>query len=197
MLKSRSGFVVVMLAGLGAGCGQEADAPLSGPTVSYSAMGIEASASGSGILSVTAPAAAVGPASFEFTAKQFADGRVQGNFSMIRQRAGFHVEFEGEVTCVSFDHANHRAWIGGRVTRNNSDDPNHSLDIHQPGQDVWFRVVDNGEGDNANPDRSSVYGFKGAAGVETSPQYCALQLWTAGDVNAFEVVDGNVQVRAH
>jgi hypothetical protein len=96
---------------------------------------------------------------------------------------------------MSVDTVLHRAWIGGVVTENRSDDPNHSTAIHQPGEHVWFRVVDNGEGSAAAPDRSSVYGFKGAAGVTTSPEYCALRLWPAGDANTFELTEGNIQVR--
>jgi hypothetical protein len=115
---------------------------------------------------------------------------------MVRPRAGFTVDFSGEVTCMAVDPVNHRAWIGGVVTENRSDDPNHGLEIHQPGSDVWFRVVDYGEGAAAQPDRSSVYGFEGAAGVTTSAEYCALQLWPAGDVNTFELLEGNLQVRS-
>lgn len=114
---------------------------------------------------------------------------------LVRLRDGFVVDFSGEVTCMSVDPVLHRAWIGGVVTANNSNDPNHSAAIHQPGRDVWFRVVDHGEREGAPPDRSSVYGFEGALGIITSAQYCAAQLWTSDDVNAFAVTEGNIQVR--
>jgi len=154
------------------------------------------SAAGGGKAFVTSPPPAIGTAEFAFVAVQHANGTARGLFRMVRQRAGFNVDFLGAVTCMAVDPVTHRAWIGGVVLRNDSDDPNHTLEIHQPGQDVWFRVVDNGEGSQAPPDRSSVYGFKGAAGVNTSAEYCALKLWPAGEANAFELTQGNIQVRS-
>ena len=158
--------------------------------------GIVLLATGGGKSFVTSPPPAIGTAKFSFVAVQLEDGTARGVFRMVRQRAGFNVDFTGIVTCMAVDPATHRAWIGGIVASNDSDDPNHTLDIHAPGQDVWFRVVDNGEGAGDLPDRSSVYGFKGAAGVNTSAEYCALKLWPAGDANAFEVTHGNIQVRS-
>ena len=145
----------------------------------------------------TSPPPAIGTARFTFAALQFGDDDAGGLFRMVRQRAGFTVDFTGLVTCMAVDPVTHRAWIGGVVLFNNSNDPNHTLDIHQPGQDVWFRVVDKSEGSGAPPDRSSVYGFKGAAGVQTSAEYCAVKLWPDGDANAFAVTAGNIQVRSH
>jgi hypothetical protein len=154
------------------------------------------SAAGGGKSFVTNPPPAIGTAEFSFSAVQHDDGTARGMFRMVRQRAGFNVDFTGVVTCMAVDPVTHRAWIGGVVVSNNSDDPNHTLEIHAPGQDVWFRVVDNGEGAQDPPDRSSVYGFKGAGGVNTSAEYCALKLWPAGDANAFELTEGNIQVRS-
>lgn len=158
---------------------------------------IATSATGGGGLFVTSPPLAIGDAQFSFSAAQLANGSVYGQFHLVRQRDGFVVDFHGVVTCMSVDPALHRAWIGGVVTQNNSNDPVHTTTVHQPGRDVWFRVVDNGEGLGAAPDRSSVYGFEGAAGVITSAEYCQKQLWTAGDVNAFEVTEGNIQVKVY
>lgn len=152
------------------------------------------SATGGGKAYVTNPPLAIGTAEFSFSAVQHEDGTASGFFRMVRQRAGFNVDFTGRVTCMAVDPVTHRAWIGGVVVSNNSDDPNHTTPIHQPGEDVWFRVVDNGEGEDAPPDRSSVYGFAGAAGVTTSAEYCALKLWPAGDANAFALTEGNIQV---
>ena len=152
------------------------------------------SATGGGKSFVTNPAPAIGIAEFSFSAVQHEDGTASGMFRMVRQRAGFNVDFTGTVTCLAVDPVTHRAWIGGVVVHNNSDDPNHTTAIHEPGQDVWFRVVDNGEGADTPADRSSVYGFKGAGGVQTSAEYCALRLWPAGEANAFELTQGNIQV---
>jgi hypothetical protein len=152
------------------------------------------SAAGVGTVFVTSPPPAIGTAKFAFLALQHESGSAGGYFRMVRQRAGFNVDFIGAVTCIAHDPATNRAWIGGVVLANFSNDPNHTLEIHAPGQDVWFRVVDN---QGAAPDRSTVYGFKGAAGVNTSAEYCALKLWPAGDANTFEVTIGDIQVRSH
>jgi hypothetical protein len=159
--------------------------------------GVSLSATGGGYLFVTNPPLAIGDGQFSFAAAQLSDGSVSGQFHLSRLRDGFVVDFHGEVTCMSVDPVLHRVWVGGVVTQNNSNDPNHTGTIHQPGKDVWFRVVDNGEGLAAAPDRSSVYGFEGAGGVITSAEYCAKQLWTAGGVNAFVVTEGNIQVTLH
>lgn len=200
MRKHIVGSTLALAAALVAGCSTESALPTgSGPAIAARAAADPEfdfiRSSGEGVLSVTSPAPAIGPASLEFSAVQHKDGNVTGEFHMVRQRAGFTVDFTGNVTCVSIDRVNHRAWIGGVVTANNSNDPNHSLAIHQVGRDVWFRVQDNGEGSDAAADRSSVLGFEGAGGVITSAEYCQRQLWAAGNANAFELVSGNIQVR--
>ena len=131
--------------------------------------------------------------SFSFNALQRADGGATGRFSQRYESSGVTVEFTGTVTCVSFDPVNNRAWIGGVVTSNTSTNPAVQTPIHEVGDDVWFRVVDNGEG-SAPDDRTTVLGFEGAAGVITSAEYCERQLWAAGDANTWAVVRGNIQV---
>jgi hypothetical protein len=131
---------------------------------------------------------------FSFNVKSVPGG-ARGRFHEHYESAGGIVDFTGEATCVSFDPVNNRAWIGGVVTENNSTHPSMLTAIHEVGRDVWFRVVDNGEGNAAAGDRSTVYGFTGAGGITTSAQYCATQPWTAGDVNTWEVVEGNIQVK--
>jgi hypothetical protein len=99
------------------------------------------------------------------------------------------------VTCLSVDAVNGRAWIGGVVTVNNSTDPNQQLAIHQPGQDVWFRVEDNGKHE-LTPDRSTVLGFfQPPPGIQTSAQYCATMPWPDNNLNTFPFVDGDVKVK--
>ena len=153
--------------------------------------GIIAAASGDGHAELPP---GLGLVAFSFGANQhFANGGL-GTFRQSRTRNGLIIEFAGRVTCVTVDAANNRAWVGGVVTENNSTDPNFRQAIHEVGRDVWFRVVDNGEGANAVADRTTVLGFTGAAGFTTSAQYCAGKPWAAGDVNTFPVVDGNIQV---
>lgn len=61
------------------------------------------------------------------------------------------------------------------------------------GRDVWFRVVDHGEGESA-ADRTTVFGFEGAAGFVTSADFCAGRPWAANDARTWAVVEGNLQV---
>lgn len=155
--------------------------------------GIIASTSGDGHAELPP---GLGLVAFSFGANQHATNGGLGTFRQSRVRNGLLIEFEGSVTCVTVDAVNHRAWVGGVVTANNSTDPNFQTAIHQVGRDVWFRVVDNGEGAHATAaDRTTVLGFTGAAGFTTSAQYCAGQPWAAGDANTFPLVDGNIQVR--
>ena len=190
----RRSFTALAFAATLTACSESTDTP-SGITALLHDQGLVGSATGVGTLDVTAPPPAIGEADFQFVAIQTGNQGAFGSFRMTRPRAGFLVDFSGEVTCLSFDPVNHRAWIGGVVRENRSTDPNHQLAIHQPGRDVWFRVVDNGDDSGAAPDRSSVYGFEGAAGVITSAEYCQRQLWTPGDVNAFALTKGVIQVR--
>jgi len=155
--------------------------------------GIIAAASGDGAAELPT---GFGNVAFSFGANQhFVNGGL-GTFHQSRTRNGLLIDFTGRVTCVTVDAVNHRAWVGGVVTENNSTDPNFQTAIHQVGRDVWFRVVDNGEGANATAaDRTTVFGFTGAAGFQTSAAYCAGKPWLAADANTFPLVDGNIQVR--
>ena len=134
-------------------------------------------------------------ASFNFNAVQTGDGGAEGNFFQSFIFQGQLVELRGRVTCFAVDAGNHRAWIGGVVTENNSTHPNFTTPRTQPGRDVWFRVLDGGEGFGAEPDRTTIYGFEGDREIITSEQYCAARLWLAGNANTHPVTDGNIQVR--
>ena len=167
------------------------EAPVA-PSSSQTSRGIVASTTGEGQAELPA---GFGLMTFAYGAHEHASGRALGEFRQTRSRNGLLVDFTGVATCVAVDAEHHRAWVGGVVTENNSTDPNFQTAIHQPGRDIWFRVVDNGEGNAAAADRSTVFGFTGAGGITTSAQYCAARLWAAGDANTFPVVDGNIQVR--
>jgi hypothetical protein len=56
-------------------------------------------------------------------------------------------------------------------------------------------VLDSGEGSAATADRTSLFGFTGAAGIQTSPEYCAAQLWPDDNARTHPVTNGNIQVR--
>jgi hypothetical protein len=132
--------------------------------------------------------------SFSFNAKAKADGSASGQFRQVYESSDGSVDFQGTVTCVTFDPVNGRAWIGGVITKNNSTDPAVLTPIHEVGKEAWFRVVDYGEGQSPD-DRTTVLGFEGGLGIITSEEYCQLQLWREGDVGTWAVVDGNIQVR--
>lgn len=139
-------------------------------------------------------AASVVDVQFAFSAVLHGDGRASGRFHMYRP--DLETTYYGAVTCVSFDAANRRAWIGGVLTRVRTENPTVLASPEQQvGKDVWFRVVDYGEGRDAPPDRSTVMGFEGAAGFITSEEYCAGKPWPEGDARTWPVTSGNIQVR--
>lgn len=124
------------------------------------------------------------------------DGGASGRFHITADEGGgLTVDFSGTVTCLTVDPVNRRAWIGGVVTANRSTDPDLLTEIHEPGDDVWFRVRDAGAGQGV-VDRTSFYGFKGAAGIQTSAEYCAARIWPDNDARTWPVTSGNISVRA-
>lgn len=117
----------------------------------------------------------------------------KGRFRNRLDFRGELIDFKGQVTCLSIDPENGRAWVGGVVTHNNSEaEPWASGEIYQPGKDIWFRVLDSGEG-NASHGRTTFVGFEGGAGIITSAEYCETSIWPEGDARTWPVV-GNVQV---
>jgi len=137
------------------------------------------------------------PVDFSYAAVQVSAGRTiaRGKFKQSLTLNGLLVEFEGRVTCMGIDETNGRAWIAGVITKNNSLNPSFQTAIHQVGKDVWFRVVDYGEGGNATqPDRTTFLGFEGGAGIITSAQYCAEKPWPANDERTNALTAGNLQV---
>ena len=129
---------------------------------------------------------------FAFAAVQQADGRASGSFHHRTEDSSGTIAFKAQVTCVAIDAANGRAWIGGVITKNESTSPAFNTAIHQPGHDIWFRVLDDGEGDGA-VDRTSFVGFEGA--IPTSASYCEQRIWPDGNARTWPVTNGNVSVR--
>jgi hypothetical protein len=134
------------------------------------------------------------PTAFDYGAVAQPIGGVGGAIFVSTVFQGFAIEFEGDVTCVTVDSVNHRAWIGGVITANRSAHPSFTTPRTQVGHDIWFRVVDNGEGADAPADRASFVGFEGDLDIPTSAAYCALQPWAADDARTWAVTDGNIQV---
>ncbi len=114
---------------------------------------------------------------------------------------GLAIEFHGRVTCMAVDAVNNRAWIAGVVTQNRSEHPSFTTAIHQVGRDIWFRVVDYGEGANASQaDRTTFVGFEGGGGIPTSEAYCIARIWPGPPTNPVDartgpITEGNIQVR--
>ena len=133
--------------------------------------------------------------SFRYVALADDEAGAKGNFHFQLVLQGQNVEFDGEVTCVTFDALNQRAWIGGVVTENNSEHPSYTTPRTQEGEDIWFRVVDYGEGSNDPDDRTTFVGFSGDRGIATSADFCEQQPWAEGDASTWPVVRGNLQVR--
>ena len=151
---------------------------------------IEASTTGSGTFLVGTM-----PGTFSFEAMVDDAGVAKGTFHYDLIFQGQIVDFDGEVTCVTFDAAEHRAWIGGVVLANRSVHPSYTTPRTQVGQDIWFRVVDYGEGSSYPDDRTTFVGFAGDRDIPTSAEYCAQQPWFDPDVGTWPVVEGNLQVR--
>jgi hypothetical protein len=132
---------------------------------------------------------------FSMSANQKADGTAHGQFHHKTVLGGLVVDFSGEVTCMAVDSENHRAWIGGVVTENRSEHPSFTTAIHQVGRDIWFRVLDNGQGNGSEPDRTTFLGFEGGGGIPTSAAYCAERIWPDGNARTSPLTNGNIQVR--
>jgi hypothetical protein len=134
---------------------------------------------------------------FSMSANQKDDGTASGEFHHKTELNGLVIDFSGRVTCLSVDSANGRAWIGGVVTQNRSEDPRFTTAIHQVGRDIWFRVLDNGEGGGAAPDRTTFVGFEGGGGILTTAEYCAARIWPNDPPNdrTSPLTAGNIQVR--
>ncbi len=131
---------------------------------------------------------------FSFSAVAHPDGTASGQFRQSLDNGGLLIDFHARVTCLSVDPVNGRAWIGGVVTANRSEDPGFQGGIFDVGRDVWFRILDDGEGHHA-VDRTTFLGFTGGGGIMTSEEYCAARIWPADNARTHPVTSGNIQVR--
>lgn len=185
-------LLVAAAAAASLGCQEASTAPLAlHGDVAFSSGAVVAQATGEGQSQLPAGFTLL---DYRFSAIQLANGKANGEFSIFWASALGTNDYRGVVTCVSVDPVNRRAWIGGVVTANSSTHPSGAEARKQVGRDIWFRVVDNGEGADAAPDRTTVAGFEGDAGILTSAEYCTRQPWAAGDANTWPRVSGNIQV---
>ena len=207
MVKRRIAPLTVLLcAALLFGCEAPTEpVPATSDAVTLDKGGPVAQATGGGQYTLTVLEAAFGvtfPGKFSFGATQFANGRANGQLRYTLDLgdgingvlAGGVIDFHGRVTCVSVDLANGRAWIGGVITQNKSTQPFYRDDATtQVGKDIWFRVLDTGEGQSP-PDRTTFVGFEGNAGIITSQEYCDAQIWPDDNARTNPVSQGNIQV---
>jgi len=113
---------------------------------------------------------------FAFTAREYADGTVEGEYERYNRRPGLGPS-HGNVTCFTI--IGNQAWLGGFEEFGD-----------RVGGDVAWRVVDNGEGKNAPPDQISLQSVQLPPGAAAS--YCARK---PNGPPLFDVVAGNIQVR--
>lgn len=129
---------------------------------------------------------------FGFVAVQHADGRFSGVFHHTSDDGLGSVDFDARVTCLAVDKELGRAWIGGVIVANRSTSPDFQAKIHQPGHDIWFRVLDGGTGQNNQESRTTFVGFEGA--IPSSAAYCASRPWPEGNARTWPVTEGTVTV---
>jgi hypothetical protein len=127
------------------------------------------------------------PMQFAFAAIQRGDGSAVGSFhhAYTDEVASYH--FFGTVTCLAFDEATGRAWIGGVLTNVITDDPEVGL---AAGDDAWFRVLDSPDGD-----RSTAMGFVGV--IPSSEEYCETQPWPEDNARTHPVTSGQITLHVN
>jgi len=128
---------------------------------------------------------------FGFSAIRHDNGDASGSFHHRGVLGGLSIDFEGRITCLSVDEINRRAWIGGVIVKNDSENPSFQTAVHQVGHDIWFRVVDLGHGQSGELDRSTFIGFEGA--IPSSANYCETMPWPANNERTWAVT-GNITI---
>ena len=122
---------------------------------------------------------------FSYSAVARADGTAQGEYQYDFRAADFFIH--GTVTCAS--KSGNAGWVGGVIDGIVSGDP---ADQALVGTEIWWRVVDNGEGANTVADLTSSLLFAIPGLPITAESWCRNQ-----DVRGVmrDVVNGNIQVR--
>lgn len=121
---------------------------------------------------------------FSYSAVGRADGTASGQYQYNFRAADFFIH--GTVTCVSI--AGNAGWIGGVIDKIVSGDP---ADQSLVGVDIWWRVVDNGEGQGNPPDLTSSLLFPVPGLPITAASWCRDQN-VRGVMR--DVLQGNIQI---
>ena len=111
-----------------------------------------------------------GRVSYGFNARVDADGQVKGQASFAFRNLG--VEFQVDINCLVV--VGHDAWLGGTIVSSS----NPAL----LGEDIVWRVQDNGEGRNAPPDQTSPTATGVPPGSCNQMPPLSLRPWTNGNV---------------
>jgi hypothetical protein len=153
---------------------------------------ITASAGG-GKYTVVAADGSLAEMTFGYAALVDKRGVAKGQLLHVGTFQGETIAFVGTVTCLAVDSENHRAWIGGVITRNLSTHPTYKdSPVTQVGHDIWFRVLDADHDGLGMADRTTFIGFEGA--IPSSAQYCADRIWPDGNARTWDVT-GNIVVK--
>jgi hypothetical protein len=190
-MRSIAATFVLSLAVTVAGCESPVSPAAKGPATSEAgsldSQGVQFRATGGGTYTIPGDI----ELKFAFSALRLPNGRAEGNFLHRGFAEGLLIHFKAEVTCMSVDAVNHRAWIGGVITENRSTHPQFTTTVHQVGHDIWFRVQDNdATGPTTTPDVTTIVGFEMPT-IPSSQFYCDTMPWRSNNVWP---VQGNVTV---
>ena len=122
---------------------------------------------------------------FSYSAVARADGTAQGEYEYHFRAADFFIH--GTVTCATV--SGNAGWVGGVIDSIVSADP---ADQSLVGTEIWWRVVDNGEGANRPPDQTTSLLFAVQGLPITAASWCRDQN-VRGVLR--DVLNGNIQVR--
>ena len=122
---------------------------------------------------------------FSYNAVARADGTAHGEYEYHFRAADFFIH--GTVTCASV--SGNAGWVGGVIDSIVSGDP---ADQSLVGTEIWWRVVDNGEGAGQAADLTTSLLFAVPGLPITAESWCRNQ-----DVRGVlrDVLNGNIQVR--
>jgi hypothetical protein len=149
------------------------------------------SSAGGGHYTVPSASGDLAEMQFGYSAIVHKSGRATGQFHHAGSFQGLTIEFHADVTCLAVDSALGRAWIGGVITVNRSTHPTYrDAPVTQPGHDIWFRVLDAGNGGSGDPDRTTFVGFEGV--IPSSEAYCRDRPWRSDNIWA---ITGNVSIQ--
>jgi hypothetical protein len=122
---------------------------------------------------------------FSYSALARADGTAEGEYQYDFRAAGFSIH--GSVTCVTV--AGNQGWVGAVIDKVSSPDPEDQALV---GTEVWWRVIDNGQGEADPADRSTSLLFAIPGLPVTSASWCNDQE-ARGLLR--DIVRGNIQVQ--